>query len=101
MDLYSQIAEIVDALRDAGETAWADLLANDVQAGSTGTEILMAVRWHLRQVDDQVDDLPGPLIAELHAIVEQIGMALGDDEVRHRNDLGYDPVSGTLVNPQD
>jgi hypothetical protein len=48
-DYYSVVREIIDNLRNDGKLAWAEKLKDDMVAGATGTEILMALRWHLRQ----------------------------------------------------
>jgi hypothetical protein len=51
IDYYAQTRQIIDALAAEGLSSDGDALRDAIAAGSTGTEILMAVRWHLQQVD--------------------------------------------------
>jgi hypothetical protein len=48
-DYHSVAFEIAQNLRKQGQAEWAAKLEEAIQFGSTGTEILMALRWHLQQ----------------------------------------------------
>jgi hypothetical protein len=52
MELYERISEFTAALRAAGLAADADGIDEAVAAGSTGSEILMAVRFRLGELLD-------------------------------------------------
>lgn len=51
-DLYLTARQIALNLRDEGEVEWATKLEDAIAFGSTSTEILMAIRWHLQQLED-------------------------------------------------
>jgi hypothetical protein len=74
MELYERISEFTVALRAVGLAADADAIDEAVAAGSTGTEILMAVRFRLREVLDR--KLPVGLRVEAMRLEIAIGAAL-------------------------
>ena len=51
-DYYAEAREIARSLEQDGLTAEARALVDAVDTGSTGTEILMALRWHLQRIDE-------------------------------------------------
>lgn len=77
MDLYEQIDEIAQGLHEAGREDWAEPITDDVEGGATGTEILMAVRWHLQQLRNEPGTLPDSLAARIDDTVQGINTALG------------------------
>jgi hypothetical protein len=50
-DFYAEAERIADDLTSEGLVAEADDLRNVIVTGSTATEILMGVRWHLQNID--------------------------------------------------
>jgi hypothetical protein len=46
-DLYDAAAQLVDLLRADAAHTWADAIEDAIESGSTGTEILMALRSRL------------------------------------------------------
>jgi hypothetical protein len=48
-DVYTIAREIAANLRSDGTGSWATRLDEAIDAGSTGTEIFMALRWTLQQ----------------------------------------------------
>lgn len=46
-DPYVEADDLIAGLRKAGLQADADALVEAIESGSTGTEIFMALRWHL------------------------------------------------------
>jgi ABC-type branched-subunit amino acid transport system substrate-binding protein len=52
MDYYAETHAIAAALASEGLSSDAEALRDAIAAGSTGTEILMHVRWLLRQLDE-------------------------------------------------
>jgi hypothetical protein len=50
-DYYALAGEIIDELTKEGLTAEAKALRNIIDEGSTGTEILMGMRWQLKQIE--------------------------------------------------
>lgn len=53
MDIYKEVSDLESDLRSCGEGLRAEQMANAVACGSTGTEILMAVRWLLVKFMEQ------------------------------------------------
>lgn len=56
VDFYAELRAIIEGLSRAGYAAEARTLQEAMDAGSTSNEIMMAVRWHLRQIGN-VDEL--------------------------------------------
>jgi len=50
-DYYAATTEIIDALVAEGLVSEATALRDVMEAGSTSTEILMGIRWHLQKID--------------------------------------------------
>jgi hypothetical protein len=50
-DYHQEAREIAQHLADEGHSTEARALIEAIDSGATGTEILMALRWHLQQVD--------------------------------------------------
>jgi hypothetical protein len=50
IDYYAEADQIIRALTAEGFTADANSLRDAIKGGSIGTEILMGVRWHLKQI---------------------------------------------------
>jgi hypothetical protein len=51
-DYYAEARDIARSLEQNGLTAEARALVDAIDAGSTGTEILMALRWRLQRIDE-------------------------------------------------
>jgi len=77
-DYYGDAMEIAEALASEGRAPEAEAIRTTVSQGSTATEILMGVRWHLRnliedrailrrETADRVSRLLTQLDAELSA----------------------------------
>ena len=49
-DIYEAARHIVQELTEQGMSIWADRIEDAIASGSTGTEILMAVRWNLQEL---------------------------------------------------
>lgn len=50
-DYHAEGRDIAARLRQQGLTAEAQSLVDAIEGGSTGTEILMALRWHLDRIE--------------------------------------------------
>jgi hypothetical protein len=50
-DYYLEAGHIIDALVSEGMEWEATKLRDVIMAGSTSTEILMGMRWHLQEID--------------------------------------------------
>lgn len=48
-DYYQEAKEIAGLLKRNGERKWADKIIESIEAGATGTEILMGVRWNIQE----------------------------------------------------
>jgi hypothetical protein len=56
-DHYSVAQQIAQKLHDEGKPEWAAKIDDAVAAGSTGSEIFMALRWHLRDIQGKAQDI--------------------------------------------
>lgn len=63
-DYIAEAREIRDALED-GLADWKVRIDEAISAGSTGTEILMAVRWNLAELLKARPDLPPNLVTKI------------------------------------
>lgn len=60
-DYLSEGRSIAQELSSSGLTDWQKQIEEAIEFGSTGTEILMGVRWHLSQLLKSKDLVP-PLL---------------------------------------
>lgn len=51
VEYYAKLSEIMSDLTTQGFGAQAEAIRNAMSAGATSTEILMAARWHLEQIE--------------------------------------------------
>jgi hypothetical protein len=51
IDYYAEARELATRIQREGLAAEAQALIDAMDAGSTATEILMALRWHLTEID--------------------------------------------------
>ncbi|HWS70946.1 MAG TPA: hypothetical protein VN605_02480 [Thermoanaerobaculia bacterium] len=49
-DVYTRAEWLCESLRSHGQAQAAEEVAMAIAAGATGTEILMALRWHLQRL---------------------------------------------------
>lgn len=71
-DYYSEARAIADLLVQEGFEAEASKLRDALAAGATGTEILMALRWHLQSIskaDLRISTVTRTRARTLHAAV--------------------------------
>ena len=52
-DHYAAAHELIEELRSKGHTSEANLLVEAIAGGATGTEIFMALRFHLLEILQQ------------------------------------------------
>ena len=75
-DVYTAADDLVVRLRADGANRWADAINDAIESGSTGTEILMALRHQLDRLLDaneaspQARGLAAALKTELDALLE-------------------------------
>jgi hypothetical protein len=74
---HTEAREIAGRLEQAGLAADARTLVDAIDAGSTGTEILMALRWQLRRIDESRSHLDADIRARIRALASAIDRALG------------------------
>jgi hypothetical protein len=55
-DVYAATRRLQNELASQGYSEWADRLGDAVDSGSTGSEILMAIRWTLLQIKNDLPD---------------------------------------------
>jgi hypothetical protein len=76
VDYYGEAQQIVSALKSEGLCSEAEAVRAVLEAGSTATEILMGVRWHLQQIlrANQTTDLTTKL--RIRRLVEELDKVL-------------------------
>lgn len=74
-DPYAASAALVTQLRESGLSVWAQKIEDIVQGGSTATEILMGLRWTLRELL-HVPTLSPEVAGVASAILESVDQLL-------------------------
>lgn len=74
-DHYKEAHELIQSLIDAGLNEHADALTRSMDEGSTGTEIFMALRWHLERLLGS-GACPEIAIAKAKRLFDEIDKAL-------------------------
>lgn len=67
-DYYLTARKIATELSQTGYSDWGARIINAIEAGSTATEILMGVRWHL----DQFRELKFPISPVLESKISSL-----------------------------
>jgi len=67
-DCYSVAYQIAQKFRELQKPDWAIKLEEAIQSGSTGTEILMALRWHVQQFTLQGEKCA----SEIELLIEEL-----------------------------
>lgn len=76
-DYYAEAREVARSLDQEGLKEEAQSLRDAIDSGSTGTEILMALRWHLQRIGN-TNALMSPAIrAKIRGLAGSIDAALG------------------------
>lgn len=68
---FGRVSAFAAALRESGWGVEADALTEAIEVGSTGSEIQMALRYHLRRVaeNERIDDALRHRAAELSEVI--------------------------------
>ncbi len=76
IDYYANARRIIECLKAAGRKVDADSLIEVMAAGSTATEILMGLRWHLKRID--ADGQPADLDCkqQIRTLISQLDKVL-------------------------
>jgi len=75
-DYPAEALEIARALDGIGRSADASAVREAVHAASTGTEMLMAISWHMKQLVGTGGPMPPSLEAKARELAEAIDAAL-------------------------
>lgn len=75
-DYYAEARQLADSLDDEGLDEWSGKLKDAIDAGFTATEILMALRWHARQLREASPRLSRPTRRALASLLEGLEDAL-------------------------
>lgn len=67
---------LAEELRRAGYPSWADQLTNVIASGSTGTEIMMGLRWTLDQLRNSEPAPTAALLRQARQLRDAIDRAL-------------------------
>ena len=73
-DYYAEAKDLAAILDRDGLPEQAQALVRAIDDGSTGTEILMALRWHLERIDSS----KFKLTTRTRARVRELGKAISD-----------------------
>jgi len=71
-EIYSSLDLVVRGLAAIGWGDWSLRLREAVRAGSTSGEILMAVRWILKELKKEGSELPGDLDRTIDRVLVEI-----------------------------
>ncbi|HYV66026.1 MAG TPA: hypothetical protein VE964_07265 [Myxococcales bacterium] len=71
-DLIAATQRLVTRLQELGMIGWSQKLAEALDAASTGGELVMAVRWHLRELERSGEELPEDVRHQVRMIVQEI-----------------------------
>ncbi|HEV2327618.1 MAG TPA: hypothetical protein VGY56_02390 [Verrucomicrobiae bacterium] len=71
-DFYTKIREFAESLSAIGLSEWTLRLTNAIKAGSTGGEILMALRWNLQELLQNEPLLTGSLKQQAEDFIKEI-----------------------------
>jgi hypothetical protein len=74
-DYYAEARALAVKLADGGCGAWAQRLTDMIDAGATGTEIVMGLRWVLARLLEDDDAVPADLRTEargLHRALDKL-----------------------------
>lgn len=77
MDYYAEARAVARRLIDEGRRGEAQELEDAITTGSTGTEILMSLRWHLQQLEGVRGRLSTDTFIRIRSLADAIGSALG------------------------
>jgi predicted DNA-binding protein len=72
--VYESITSLIDELRRIGLHEWEERLDKAMKSGSTGGEICMAIRHHLKELED----LSLPLSSKSKKLIERIYHQIAD-----------------------
>jgi hypothetical protein len=76
-DLYKLSRELAKELTDLGYENISEEIENLISGGSTGTEILMGLRWKFSQfLENKKSDLPKELRTEINKLINLISETL-------------------------
>lgn len=70
-DIYKSAERIAQQLALSGTLEWAEALRDAIAGGATGTEILMRLRWTLRQLRKS-EAATDELVAEIDEVLNSI-----------------------------
>lgn len=76
-DFFTELRGFAARLGSAELSVWGERLIDAIEAGSTGTEIQMAIRWNLEQLLRENKVLPRPLRQTAELFIREINNALG------------------------
>ena len=77
IDYYAEAGEIARCLERDGLARDAQNLRDAISDGSTGTEILMALRWHLQRIDKARPATSPETLGQIRSLAAAIGAVLG------------------------
>jgi hypothetical protein len=68
-DYIAEAYAIRDALTDEYLARWRSRITDAIEAGATGTEILMALRWNLGQLLEAQPELPSVVAMRIRRFI--------------------------------
>ena len=71
-DHYSAAEKIAKLLESEGKGEWSRKISNAMEESFSGTEILMALRWHLKECLDSLKDLSPTTVLEIKRLLVEI-----------------------------
>ena len=75
-DYYGTAATVCELLRRNSHSDWAQRIEDIIAGGSTGTEILMGVRWQLQEYMRENPGQSGELKAKICELLDELDKTL-------------------------
>ena len=72
LDVVAATRRCAARLQELGLTGWSQRLVEAVEAASTGGELVMAVRWHLKELVRSGEQIPEDVRRLIREIVREI-----------------------------
>jgi hypothetical protein len=75
-DYYAEALELAQILEAEGRRSDSKLLRDAIADGATGSEILMALRWHLKRIEEATSESDTETRSRIRDLSTAIGRAL-------------------------
>lgn len=71
-DIVKEAQHCAQQLQEAGIPEWSRRILDAIEAGATGGEIVMALRWNLQELEKSSVALPAQIKQSVRQIIQEI-----------------------------